>query len=263
MPKKINKKPNVAMFSLTSCEGCQFALIDQTAKLFELTNYINLDEWRLISDFEPKKHYDISFIEGNPCTTKNLKLLQDIRKISDIVVVLGNCADLGGIWEIRNYHDHKKFGKYVYKKSDTIDHEKVIEVPRAIKVDYVIPGCPINAQDLLNLIYSLLNKTHWQLFQNPVCWECQINKNPCLLQEGKICLGPIAIGGCNAVCLNSRQECWACRGILDDAKEKIENLIKILQNHGYSLQDILEKMEFFGARDRIEAALQPPSEKKK
>ena len=29
------------------------------------------------------------------------------------------------------------------------------------------------------------------------------------------------------------------------------------------MKDILEKMEFFGARDRIEAAIQPPPEKKK
>ena len=84
-----------------------------------------------------------------------------------------------------------------------------------------------------------------------------------LLQQGKICLGPIALAGCNAVCLNSRQECWACRGILDQADEKIKNLIKIMQNHGWSLAEILEKMEFFGARDRIEAALQKPEDKKK
>jgi tRNA U54 and U55 pseudouridine synthase Pus10 len=63
--------------------------------------------------------------------------------------------------------------------------------------------------------------------------------------------------------LNSRQECWACRGILDQAEEKIKNLIKILQNHNYSIADILEKMEFFGARDRIEAALNEPKPEKK
>lgn len=262
MGKKQNKKPDVAIFSLTSCEGCQFSLLDLSEKFLELPNYININEFRMISDLEPKKHYDISFIEGNPVTVKNLKLLQQIRKMSDIVIVLGNCADLGGVWEIKNYHDYKKYGAYVYKQHKTIENEKIIEVPKAIKVDYVIPGCPINAKNFYDLVYSILNKTPWALFQNPVCWECQINKNPCLLQEGKICLGPIAKAGCNAVCLNSHQECWACRGILDESREKIENLIKILQNHGYSMEDILEKMEFFGARDRIEAAIQPPENKK-
>ena len=76
------------------------------------------------------------------------------------------------------------------------------------------------------------------------------------MQEGKICLGPISLGGCNAVCLNSRQECWACRGILDQADEKILNLIKILAHHGWNKNEIIEKMEFFGARDRIEKAFQ-------
>ena len=263
MSKKISKKPSVAIFGLTSCEGCQFSILDLHGKFLELTKYIELDEFRLLEDEKERSHYDIAFIEGNPVTTENLHILKRIRKISDVVVVLGNCADLGGVWEIKNYHDYKKLGCYVYKTCKTIENREVVEVPKAIKVDYVIPGCPINAQNFLDLVYNLINKKPWALKMNPVCWECQINKNPCLLQEGKICLGPIALAGCNAVCLNSRQECWSCRGILDQAYEKIRNLIKILQNHDYSLADILEKMEFFGARDRIEAALNVPKQEKK
>ena len=253
--KKKNSKPSVAFFGLTSCEGCQFAMLDLHGKFFELVKYIDIDEFRLIEDEKERSHYDISFVEGNPVTTENLKLLKRIRKISDIVVVLGGCADIGGVWEIKNYHDYKKMGCKVYEKCQTIENREVIEVPKAIKADYVIPGCPINAQDLLDLVYSLINGKTWALKQNPVCYECQINKNPCLLQQGKICLGPLALGGCNAVCLNSRQECWACRGILDNAQEKIKNLVKILQKHGWSTAEIKEKMEFFGARDRIEAAV--------
>ncbi len=256
MPKNKNKKPTIAIFGLTSCEGCQFALLDLHEKFFELTKYLEIDEFRLIEDERERSHYDISFVEGNPVTSENLEILKRIRKISDVVVVLGNCADLGGIWEIKNYHDYKKIGCYVYDKCDTIENRKIIEVPKAIEADYVIPGCPINAQNFLALVYSLLNKTKWALKMNPVCYECQINKNPCLLQQGKICLGPIAIGGCNAVCLNSRQECWACRGILDQADQKIINLMKILFDHGWNKDQILEKMEFFGTRDRIEEALQ-------
>lgn len=261
MPKI--KKPSIAIFGLTSCEGCQFSVIDLHEKFLELTKYLDIDEFRLIEDEKERSRYDIAFVEGNPVTNDNLNILHHIRKISDVVVVLGNCADLGGVWEIKNYRDNKKLGCYVYKQCKSIENRQIIEVPKAIEVDYVIPGCPINAQNFLALVYSLLNKKHWALMQNPVCWECQINKNPCLLQQGKICLGPIAIAGCNAVCLNSRQECWACRGILDQSDEKIKNLIKIMQGHGWSIADILEKMEFFGARDRIEAALKPPEIKKK
>ncbi len=250
-------KPSIAIFGLTSCEGCQLSLLDLHEKFLELTKYLDIDEFRLIEDERERSHYDISFVEGNPVTEENLEILKHIRKISDVVVVLGNCADLGGVWEIKNYHDIKKIGCHVYKKCDSIENRAIIEVPKAIKADYVIPGCPINAQNFLALVYSVLNKKPWALKQNPVCWECQINKNPCLLQQGKICLGPLALGGCNSVCLNSRQECWACRGILDQADEKIKNLMKILQNHGWSMADILEKMEFFGARDRIEEALKP------
>lgn len=259
--KKI-KKPSVAFFGLTSCEGCQFAILDLHEKFLALTKYVDLDEFRLIEDEKERSHYDLAFIEGNPVTSENLHILRRIRKISAVVVVLGNCADLGGVWEIKNYRDSKKLGCYVYNDCKNLENRDVIEVPSAIKVDYVLPGCPINAKDFLALVAAILNKKPWALKQNPVCYECQINKNPCLLQQGKICLGPLALGGCNAVCLNSRQECWACRGILDQADEKIKNLIKILQNHDWSLVDILEKMEFFGARDRIEAALSVKTTKK-
>jgi len=251
-----DKKPSIAIVSLTSCEGCQFAILDLHQKFLELTKYLDIQDFRLIEDSERKAHYDICFIEGNPVTSDNENILKLLRKISDVVVVLGNCAELGGVWEQKNYHDKNKIHKKVYKSAAaSLENRDVIEVPKAIKVDFIIPGCPINAQNFLALVYSVLNKTNWALKQNPVCYECQINKNPCLLQAGKICLGPLAIGGCNAVCLNSSQECWACRGILNQADEKIKNLIKILNNHGWSHQDILEKMEFFGARDRIEAAL--------
>lgn len=260
MPKK--KKPSVAIFGLTSCEGCQFAMLDLHERFFELTKYVDLDEFRLIEDERERSHYNIAFVEGNPVTKENLHILKRIRKVSDVVVVLGNCADLGGVWEIKNYRDKKELAKYVYEKTDTLENRDIVEVGKAIKVDYVLPGCPINAQDFIDFVYSVLNGKPWALKQNPVCYECQINKNPCLLQEGKICLGPISIGGCNAVCLNSRQECWACRGILDQSKEKILNLIKIMVDHSWSKDDILEKMEFFGARDRIEQVLVEVDKKK-
>jgi len=261
MPK--NKKPTIAIFGLTSCEGCQVAMLDLHEKFLELIKYVDIDEFRLIEDERERSHYDISFVEGNPVTTENLHTLKRIRRISDVVVVVGGCADIGGVWEIKNYHDYKKIGCKVYEKCETIENREIIEVPKAIKADYVIPGCPINAQNFVDLVYNILNGKPWALKQNPVCWECQINKNPCLLQEGRICFGPIANGGCDAVCLNSRQECWACRGILDQAEEKINNLVKILKKHGWTQKQILEKMEFFGARDRIEEALKQAKEKAK
>ena len=44
MPKQKNKKPSVAIFGLTSCEGCQFAILDLHEKFVELTKYLDIDE---------------------------------------------------------------------------------------------------------------------------------------------------------------------------------------------------------------------------
>ena len=260
---KNKKKPSVAFVGLTSCEGCQFAMLDLHERFLALTEYLDIDDFRLIEDEKERDHYNICFIEGNPVTSENLDILKHLRKISDIVVVMGNCADLGGVWEFKNYHNKKLAHEKVYKAAaKSLENRDVIEVPKAIKCDYVLPGCPINAENFLDLVYSLLNGQPWSLKQNPICYECQINKNPCLLQAGKICLGPLAIGGCNAVCLNSAQECWACRGILDQSEEKINNLLKILKKQGWTKDEINEKMEFFGARDRIAEAIIKTRQKK-
>jgi len=94
------------------------------------------------------------------------------------------------------------------------------------------------------------------LSHRPVCYECQTNNNPCVLQRGEPCLGPVIQGGCNAVCLNSRYYCRGCRGIIPDPayhdavktlNRKLERLIgkkalrHILQIYGIQ-EDWLNKI---------------------
>ena len=109
-------KPKVAIVSLTSCEGCQFALLDLGQKFLDFAAQVDLIDFRLIEDEEDKgANLDIAIIEGTPITDANIKTLQDMRKRSKLLVVLGNCAAMGGIPEIKNYHEGKNTIKHVYK----------------------------------------------------------------------------------------------------------------------------------------------------
>src|SRR5476649_26895 len=96
------KKPKIAIVSLTSCEGCQFALLDLGEKFLEAMSLVEMVDFRLLEDSEDAgEPIDIGFIEGNPMTKANQKTLLELRKRSKLLVVIGNCAAMGGIPEIK------------------------------------------------------------------------------------------------------------------------------------------------------------------
>lgn len=246
--KNKKNKPRIAIVGLTSCEGCQFVILDQGKKFLNLLKEVEIDEFRLIEDDpEPANDYDICFIEGNPVTKANVKLLQEMRKRSKFLIALGNCAALGGVWELKNYQDKKKTIRQVYKKIK-VENPDIKEIDNFVKVDLTIPGCPIDGDEFMELVYQLLRGRLPQIPQNPVCYECQKAGYKCLLQHGEICLGPITLGGCKAVCLKSKQACWGCRGLFEGAQ--IENLMRYLLKN-FSREKVHRVMEVFGARDSI------------
>jgi coenzyme F420-reducing hydrogenase gamma subunit len=254
MKKDKIKKQRFAIVSLTSCEGCQFVLLDQGKRFLDFLKLVEVEEFRLIEDDPmPSGVYDICLIEGNPITKENFKLLREMRKRSKILVVLGNCAALGGVWEMKNYQLKKKTIKYVYKDKGHIENPDIREVDNFVKVDYTIAGCPIVGDDAMETLYQLLEGRQPQLPQEPVCNECQNNGYECLLQKGEICLGPITLGGCKAVCLKSKQACWGCRGLFEGAQAK--NLMNYLLKN-YTREQIYRVMEVFGARDTINEYLE-------
>ena len=251
--KKISK-PKIAIVGLTSCEGCQFVMLDQGNKFLNWLKKVDLEEFRLIEDGDVKSKdqtYDICFVEGNPITKENIKMLKEMRDKSKLLVVLGNCAALGGVWELKNYHTKTKAIRAVYKKAKVANPD-IKEVDNFVKVDLTIPGCPTTGSEFMEIANQLLLGKIPRLAQSPVCNECQTNGYECLLQKGEVCLGPITLGGCNAVCLKSKQACWGCRGLFEGAQ--IKNLMKLLLAN-FTKDEVYRVMEVFGARDSILKAL--------
>ena len=61
-------------------------------------------------------------------------------------------------------------------------------------------------------------------------------------------MGPITRGGCDAVCLQSRMPCEACRGFYEGAN--FESLFKLVDKQvGKKRRE--EILEIFGVRDRL------------
>ena len=103
-------------------------------------------------------------------------------------------------------------------------------ISSAIKVDYSVPGCPMDKNELLRIISHLLHGKTPQANNNPVCVECKQNENVCLYELGDHCIGQVAKAGCGAICPSHGIPCEACRGFIDAVNE--DSLKKVLMEKG-------------------------------
>lgn len=245
----MTKKPKIAFISLTSCEGCQMALIDLGNNFLALLDHVDISKHRLLEEKknQPKAKYDLCFIEGSPLYEENISALKDLRKRSRIIVVLGGCADKGCVYALRNFSPKEQAVSRVYPQTHkTVYNPVVAGISSIIPVDFVLPGCPITAEEFINFVAQILNKGTYQRSARPVCYECQVQKNPCLLQLGQPCLGPIMQGGCAAICPSAGMPCQGCRGTLPDAA--VDNLQKKLLTL-ISAEKIKELLELFNNKN--------------
>ncbi len=244
------KKLQVGILSMTSCEGCCFALLDATEKYLELFKEVDFSFFRLWKPEEniALKKFDICFVEGSPITKHNIEQLKTARQNSKILASFGTCAHLGGIYHLKNYYNKDEIIKEVYTETKGIDNPYVYPASHYVKIDFDVPACPIDAKEFFRMINEIIIGRLPKIPQHTVCYDCQKNGYQCVLQKGEICLGPITQTGCNAICLKSKQGCWGCRGLIKDAE--VENLTKLLKKK-HTTKEIKDALEIFGIRDFI------------
>lgn len=249
----MEKKPKVAFFSLTCDEGCQFTLLDLGERFFNFLKKVELIDFSLIEETpfpKGKIILDVSFVEGNPITKRDLELLKKIREESRLLVVIGNCAALGGIPKIKNYQDKKKTIRYIYKRLKNISNPDVKGVSEFVKVDFTIPGCPINGEEFLKFASDLIKGKIPEVCQSPVCSQCpRRGKKECFLAQKKICFGLMSLAGCNAVCPRGGLQCFGCRGLIKGVK--VKNLLNLLEKFEGE-EAVEEKLEIFGVKEDVE-----------
>jgi len=251
----MDKKPKIGIFSLTSCEGCQFALLDLAEKFFNFTKKTEVIDFPLIEDepFPEDIKLDVAFVEGTPITSDNVIILKKIREETKLLVVIGNCAALGGINKIKNYQDKDKIVKRIFRAANAVDNPKIRSVSDFVKVDFTIPGCPINGEEFLAIAEELIKGNIPKIKEKPVCSECvHQGKETCFLRKKELCFGPIILAGCKAVCPASDFPCYGCRGVLKNINPKgfLAALKKIS-----SSEDIKADLEIFGIKDDLEKFL--------
>ncbi|MDD5627297.1 MAG: sulfhydrogenase 1 subunit delta [Patescibacteria group bacterium] len=236
------KKKTLIITSLTSCNGCLFSILDLGQTFFKVLEDFELVDFHLIEDKKANSEIDIdiAFIEGTVTREEEKIKLENLRKQAKTLIALGACAHLGNIQKIKNYGNKDKILKYVYPSSGKkIDNRKIEPLSAYVPVDFIIPGCPPNNQEILEVLRQVAIGSKPHLPDRPVCYECQIKNYPCLLLEGKPCLGPMIRGGCEAICLKSNLPCTGCRGRVNEPNEK--KMQELLGNKEYE-----RVLEIFG-----------------
>ncbi|MDH4227900.1 MAG: NADH:ubiquinone oxidoreductase [Deltaproteobacteria bacterium] len=243
-------RPKIGVFSFSSCEGCQLQILNLEREIPAIAGLVELVNFReamnKISD-----DYAIAFVEGSITREKEVAEVEAIRKQAKILVSLGACAHLGGVNSLKNPKPKEEWLKTVYKTTDVFtDTFETKRVSDVVKVDYDIPGCPIDKFEFVRTVFALLAGVAPRLPDKPVCAECRVKPNPCLVEDNELCLGSITRAGCGAICPTYGEECVACRGVLKDAN--IKGLTKILNDRGHSKTAINGKLELFNLLAKIE-----------
>ena len=113
-------------------------------------------------------------------------------------------------------------------------------IHKHVKVDFYIPGCPPNKEEIVQVLKWLLQGRPLKVYDKAVCHECSLKENYCLLDQGIECLGPLMNGGCKALCPSFNHPCTGCRGLLDDAN--LESGKQVMKDKGFDIDMIIKRM---------------------
>ncbi len=238
------RRPKVAFFELSSCEGCQLQIVNNEATLLDFLALVDVRAFREAMT-EKFDDYEIAFVEG--CVTRGDEVdrLRSVRERATVLAAFGSCACFGGVNQLRNrFSDPSWVTREVYGTHPIETNNAARPLHDFVKVDLEIFGCPVKKEEVEKIVTNIvLGKTIVHP-KYPVCLECKANENICLFDVGEPCLGPITRGGCDAWCPGSRFGCWGCRGPAVDAN--VEQMREIMKKYGFSEEAVLDRLECFG-----------------
>jgi coenzyme F420-reducing hydrogenase gamma subunit len=239
-------RPTVGVFGLTGCAGDQLAILNCEERLLDLVTLLDIRDFLTASSANDTTCLlDVAFVEGAVLTGRDEGKLRAIRDRASMLVALGTCAVWGGIAAMDRGADRQKLLNDVYGEAgaayDSVAARALHEV---VKVDLNITGCPVEQEHVLQAIGNLLNGDPPVFPEYPVCAECRMLENNCLLiDSGELCCGPITAAGCHARCPALRVACVGCRGPLTDGNAP--SLLAALQAGGLDQQRMAARLRIF------------------
>ena len=212
MPRK--RKPKLAVWKFASCDGCQLSLLDCEDELLAVAGVLDIAMFPEASRAMSKGPYDLSLVEGSITTPHDATRIQQVRRMSKYLVTIGACATAGGIQALRNFQDVREFTAIVYATPAYIETlDTSTPIAEHVFVDFELRGCPINKQQLVEVISAFLHGRRPNTPPHSVCIECKLRGTVCVMvSRGTPCLGPVTHAGCGAICPAYDRGCYGCFG---------------------------------------------------
>lgn len=210
-------RPKLAVYKFTSCDGCQLSLLNLEEELLDLAAEVEVAFFREARRQELPPPYAIGLVDGSISTPDEEECVRQARRDCDFLAAIGACATSGGIQALRNWASVEEFARTVYPDPEylkTLDTSTPIAAN--VFVDFELRGCPVNHNQLRELVTALLAGRKPAIPTYSVCMECKRRGNTCILvSESKPCLGPIVQAGCGALCPACDRPCYGCFGPME------------------------------------------------
>lgn len=241
------KKPKIAVFKFASCDGCQLSLLDAEDELLAVSGAVDIAFFPEASRRMLKGPYEIGFVEGSVTTPHDVERIREVRKSCSVLITIGACATAGGIQALRNWKDVDEFIKIVYATPEYISTlDRSMPISSFVKVDFELKGCPINKNQLVEVINAFLNKRKPNISTSSVCIECKLKGNVCVMvANGTPCMGGVTQAGCGAICPTYNRGCYGCFGPMDSSNTG--TLTQQFKELGESKYDIMLAFRGFNA----------------
>ena len=211
------RKPTLAVWKFTSCDGCQLSLLDLEDELLAITDRLEIRYFLEASSATVAGPYDVSLVEGSVTTAHDAERVRQVRRQSRKLVTIGACATAGGIQALKNYADVEGFISAVYATPEYVSTlQTSTPISAHVPVDFELHGCPIDKRQLLEVITAFLHGRRPNIPSTSVCMECKRRGTVCVMvAHGTPCLGPVTHAGCGALCPSYDRGCYGCFGPME------------------------------------------------
>ncbi|MDF1851997.1 MAG: oxidoreductase [Verrucomicrobiales bacterium] len=210
-------KQKLAVWKFASCDGCQLSLLDCEDEILAVSEAIEIANFPEATRRVLPGPYDLSLVEGSITSQHDAERIRQVRAESEYLITIGACATAGGIQALRNYRDVREMASVVYASPQYLDTlETSTAISDHVPVDFELRGCPVNKQQLLEVILAFLHRRKPNIATHSVCVECKLRGNVCVMTaHGTPCLGPVTQAGCGAICPAYDRGCYGCFGPME------------------------------------------------
>src|SRR5215472_3567021 len=241
------RKPKLAVWKFSSCDGCQLSLLDCEDELLGLAGEVEIAYFLEARSATVEGPYDLSLVEGSITTAHDAERIKKVREESRALVTIGACATAGGVQALKNFADVDEFIAAVYASPDYISTLSTsTPISAHVKVDFELHGCPINKRQLVEVVTAFLHGRKPGIPSTSVCTECKRRGNVCItVAHGTPCLGPVTQAGCGALCPAYNRGCFGCFGPKETPNT--DSLVPLLRRQGLSERGVERVFSTFNA----------------